>query len=226
MTRDKNKFIFLLAVIAVAFYVVDQFDILGEENIALWQEFINSLGLLGPLSFILLYTVGAMLFLPGAAFTILGGAAFGIFWGSVLGVIGATAGAVAAHWMARHLGKDFVRRILDDKFDKVEKYNDKIKHNGLLAVTILRVTPLIPYNGLNFALAYTDVKNRDYIYGTAMGIIPSIVVYVLLGGAIASLSTSNIIYAGIGMLIYAGITTLIAQKLSKRDDEAAVVEDK
>lgn len=225
MITDKRKFLLLIIIIAIAFYTVEQFDILGEENIALWQEFIASLGLLGPISFILLYTVGAMLFLPGAAFTILGGAAFGALWGSILGVIGATTGAVASRWAAKHLGRDFVRRMLDSRFDKVEKYNQKIKQNGFLTVMILRITPFIPYNGLNFALAYTDVRLRDYTYATAVGIIPSIVVYVLLGGAIASLSTSNIIYAAIAIIAYGAITSLIAQQLSSRNQSTQDEDD-
>ena len=217
MINDKRKFFLLVATIAVAFYVVEQFDILGDENIAIWQGFIASLGPLGPISFIAIYALGAVLFLPGAAFTILGGAAFGPVMGTVWGVLGATAGAVAARWVAKLLGYDFVHRILRSRFEKIEGYNEKIKRNGFLTVLILRITPLIPYNGLNFALAYTDVNLRDYTYATAIGIIPSIVVYVILGGAITSLSTANIIYASAGIGAYGLITWVVAKKLSSRN---------
>lgn len=213
MKKDRLQFGLFLVVIVTAFYVVERYDVFGPENIILWQEWIASLGWIAPIGFVAIYTAGAMFFLPGTIFTLLGGAAFGVFWGSVLGVIGATAGAVAAHWVARLFGKTTVDEIAEKRFKKIIYYNDRIEANGFLTVLLLRITPLIPYNGLNFALAYSPVKMRDYTLATAIGITPGVIAYVYLGEAVASLSTGNIVLAGVGIGVYMLLTWLLAKRL-------------
>ena len=213
MTKDRLQFLLFIIAIIVAFYVVDSYDIFAEENIAIWQDWIASLGWFGPLGFIGVYMIGTMLFLPGTIFTLLGGAAFGVVWGSVLGVIGATIGAVGAYWVARRLGKNTVDAFVEKRFSKVTAYNDRIEENGFLAVLLLRLTPLVPYNGLNFALAYSPVKLKDYSLATAIGITPGVVAYVYLGEAIASLSTTNIVFATVGIAVYMLLTWLLAKRL-------------
>lgn len=210
---QKFKFIALIALIVVAFIVVDQFDILSEDNIFRWQAFIDELGWGGPLIFIGIYTLGAVLFLPGTAFTILGGAAFGLFGGIIYSVIGATTGALAAHFVARLLGEDFVSERLQGRIKNFSMWQERIQKNGLLTVIILRITPLIPYNGLNFALAYTKVRTPDLVLGTALGIIPSIVAYVVFGGAVTSLSATNLGYATVGIVVYMALSYLLAKRM-------------
>lgn len=211
--KDQIKFFAFLLGIVVVFYLVDSYGIFSQENIVSWQNAIDSLGVLGPLGFIMLYVIGATLFLPGTIFTLIGGATFGVFWGSVLSVIGATIGAVTSLLLARKLGKTFIDKLIHDKLERVQRYNKKIEENGFLAVLILRLTPLIPYNGASFALAYSPVKIRDYMWGTAIGIIPGTVAYVYLGEAVASLSTRNIVIAVIGIIVYIALTSLLAKRI-------------
>ncbi len=205
-------FMFILAIIVI-FVVVDRYDIFGQENIVLWQDAIQSLGWFAPIGFIFIYTIGTMLFLPGTIFTLLGGAAFGVFWGSVLAIIGATTGAIGAYWVARLFGKQAVDRFLHTRFERITTYNNRIEANGFLTVFLLRLTPLIPYNGLNLALAYSPVKLKDYTLATALGISPGVVAYVYLGEAIASLSARNIIFAIGGIALYMVLTALLAKRL-------------
>lgn len=218
---DKFKFIiFILAIVAI-FVLVDRYQIFGQENIILWREAIQSLGLFAPVGFILLYTIGTMLFLPGTIFTLLGGAAFGVFWGSVLGIIGGTTGALGAHWIARLFGKQAVDRFVHKRFRRVEAYNKQIEANGFLTVFLLRLTPLIPYNGLNLALAYSPIKLKDYTLATALGITPGVIAYVYLGEAIASLSVSNIIFGFGGIVIYMVLTALLAKRLRQNSQDSS-----
>ncbi|MCY9669549.1 VTT domain-containing protein [Paenibacillus alginolyticus] len=67
--------------------------------------------------------------LHGAAFDfvsrvnsfISGGLAFGPVWGTVYTIFGATMGAVLSFWLARLLGKKFVRIRWKEKWGKLEK---------------------------------------------------------------------------------------------------------
>lgn len=218
MKKEKLQFFIFLIIIIVAFVVVDRYNLFGQENIQLWQQWISSLGILAPIGFILIYTIGSMLFLPGTLFTLLGGAAFGVFWGSLLSIFAATIGAVAAYWIARKLGKTTVDALIAKKFKRLSAYNTQIEQNGFLTVLLLRITPLIPYNGLNFALAYSPVRLRDFTLATLIGNAPSIVAYVYLGEAIASLSTTNIVFAGVGIGVYMLLTWLLAKRLKQPAD--------
>ncbi len=215
MNRERVQFFIFVVIIVTAFVLVDRFDVFGKENIELWQQWINSLGLLAPVGFTVIYTIGSMLFLPGTIFTLLGGAAFGVFWGSVLSIIASTTGAIAAYWIARKLGKTTVDAFVENKFKRITDYNDQVEKNGFLTVLLLRITPLIPYNGLNFALAYSPVRLRDYALATLIGNAPSIVAYVYLGEAIASLSATNITYAVIGIAVYMLLTWRLAKRLNQ-----------
>lgn len=214
MQRSENIkfFIFILVIISI-FIFVDRYGVFNEQNLELWRQAILDLGPLAPVGFILLYIIGTMLFLPGTIFTILGGIAFGVFWGTVFGVIGASIGAVAAHWTARILGKETVDRIVTKRIPKAQSYNDQIEKNGFLTVLILRITPLIPYNGLNFALAYSPVRIADYFWATFFGVIPGVLAYVYLGEAVASLSPENILFAVVGIFGYIALTALLAKKI-------------
>lgn len=211
--KQTLQFISFLVFVVVTFVLVDRYQVFSQENLALWREAILGLGPLAPLGFIALFVLGTVLFLPGTIFTILGGAVFGVFWGTVFGVIGASLGAIGAHWTARILGKPTVDAIVEKRFPKAYSYNDQIEKNGFLTVLILRITPLIPYNGLNFALAYSPVKMSDYFWATFFGIIPSVLTYVYFGDALASLTAENIIFAIIAIVGYMSLTAILAKKI-------------
>lgn len=215
MNRAKLQFFLFIGVIIAVFIAVDRLDIFSEENIELWQEWIRSLGMWAPIGFILLYTIGTVLFLPGTIFTLIGGAAFGFFWGSVLGIIAATIGATGAHYTARRFGKDFVTQSTAKRFPAIARYKTKLEQNGFLTVLVLRLTPLIPYNGLNLALAYSPIKMKDYIAGTFIGVAPGAIAYVYLGEAVATLSPQNIAIGIGGIIAYMILTALLVKRINK-----------
>lgn len=67
----------------------------------------------------------------------------------------------------------------------MEKFDQTISGNGLSAVLFTRLVPLFPFNLINFAWGLTGVSLRDYVIGTAIGIIPGTFVYANLAGAVA-----------------------------------------
>ncbi len=221
MNRAKLQFFIFNGVIIATFVAVDRLDIFSEQNIVLWQEWIRSLGLWAPIGFIVLYTIGTVLFLPGTIFTLIGGAAFGLFWGSVLGVIAATIGATGAHYTARWFGKDFIQQSTTKRFPAISHYKARLQQNGFLTVLVLRLTPLIPYNGLNLALAYSPIKMKDYIAGTFIGVAPGAIAYVYLGEAMATLSAQNIAIGAGGIIAYMILTALLVKRINKNSGQTS-----
>jgi len=147
--------------------------------------------------------IGAVLFFPGTPLTLLAGATLGVFWGSVVSLIGNTIGATAAFFVSRYFLKDYVTTTLYKKYPKIEKYEYRFFNHGLITVILLRLIPLFPFNALNYLLGVTSVTAREYIIGTAIGIIPGTIAFVYFGNAIGMLSPFHIV---ISILAIVGLT--------------------
>ena len=68
-----------------------------------------------------------------------------------------------------------------------------------MTVIFLRLVPLFPFNFLNPVLGVTEVKFKDYFFGTIIGIIPGTFVFVYLGESFKMLSIWNILLAVLGI---------------------------
>ncbi|MEO6865912.1 MAG: VTT domain-containing protein, partial [Gemmatimonadaceae bacterium] len=58
---------------------------------------------------------------------------------------------------------------------------------GIKLVALLRLSPVLPYTVLNYALGVTRISTRDYIVGT-MFILPGTLVYTYYGTVVANLT--------------------------------------
>ncbi len=52
---------------------------------------------------------------------------------------------------------------------------------GWKIVGLARLSPLFPFNLLNYAFGLTDISLRDYFFATWLGMIPGVVMYVYIG---------------------------------------------
>ena len=174
----KPKVIITIAAI-VAVVVLARVFHLGEA-FAWALERIRSLGALAPVLFIIIYIAGAILFVPGAILTIGGGALFGVVWGSIYVSIGATIGATAAFVIGRYLARGWVRGRLagNPRFAAID---DSVGREGWKIVALTRLSPVFPFNLLNYAFGLTGVSLRDYVIATWAGILPGTVLYVYIG---------------------------------------------
>jgi uncharacterized membrane protein YdjX (TVP38/TMEM64 family) len=153
---------------------------------------VESLGPLGAIAFILLYIMATVAFLPGLILTLGGGAVFGLIWGSLYVFIGATLGATAAFLVGRYLARNWVVKKIEwnRKFVAIDRAVGK---EGLKIVLLTRLSPVFPFFLLNYAYGVTGVSLKDYVIGS-LGMIPGTVLYVYLGslaGNLANLGTST-----------------------------------
>ncbi len=150
------------------------------ENLHRFRE---AAGIFAPLIFMAAYAVGTVFAFPGALLTLSGGLLFGTLVGTALVVIGATTGATLAFLLARYAGRGTVERFVSGR--QLEKFDRMVSGSGLSAVLFTRFVPLLPFNLLNFGWGLTGVRLRDYVIGTAIGILPGSFVYANLAGAVA-----------------------------------------
>jgi uncharacterized membrane protein YdjX (TVP38/TMEM64 family) len=135
-----------------------------KDNLGL---FLDSAGFWAPLAFIVIYSVGVCLLIPGTLLTAIGAAIFGAYWGFLYVYIGAMIGASAAFWIGRTLGREFAASLIGDK---LKKYDEAIERNGFATVLYLRLI-YFPFTPMNFGMGLTGVRFWDYFSGTGLGII-------------------------------------------------------
>ncbi len=150
-------------------------------------ERVAALGPWGPAAFVLLYAAATVLMVPGSVLTLGAGAVFGPLKGAAIVWAAATLGATAAFVLGRSLARDRVaKRLAADA--RLAAVDSAIKRDAWRVVFLLRLSPLFPFNALNYALALTDVPLRDYVSASALGMIPGTILYVYLGSAAGSLA--------------------------------------
>lgn len=171
-------------------------------------------GVYGPVIYVLFYILASLFFIPGTPLTLLGGAIFGPVYGTVYTVIGATVGALLAFWFARFFGQGLLHKQTGKIGQELNRYDGRLASHGFVTVVFLRLVPLFPFNGLNFALGLTRVRNKDYFLGTLLGIIPGTFAFVYFGDSLASLSFTKIAIAGAALVVL----TVGGQHIMKRFD--------
>ncbi len=157
----------LLAIFIVRFTPVR--DLLTREVLG---RYLEAFGFWAPILFIVIYTAGICLFVPGSVLTALGAALFGPYRGFVYVWIGAMAGATASFWIGRTLGREFAASLIGDR---LRKYDEAIERKGFATVLYLRLV-YFPFTLMNFGMGLTRVRFWDYFLGTALGIAAGIFV--------------------------------------------------
>jgi uncharacterized membrane protein YdjX (TVP38/TMEM64 family) len=150
---------------------------------------VKTLGYLAPIAFIGIYNLATVLLIPGSILTIGGGAIFGVLWGSIYVLIAATLGATIAFLIGRYLSRKWVIRQLE-KYPKFKTIESAVSKEGLKIVFLTRLSPLFPFNLLNYAFGITGVSIGDYILGS-IGMIPGTVLYVYIGSLIGDITLIN-----------------------------------
>lgn len=188
---------------------------------AAWVE---SLGVWGPVVFILGYAVAAVAFVPGSLLTLAAGAVFGLVKGTVYTLIGATLGASAAFLVARYGARKAIERRIagNAKFAAVDR---AVGREGFKIVALLRLSPLFPFNLLNYALGLTKVSFLSYL-AASIAMLPGTLLYVYYGKAAGSLAAlaggaktekgpESWILLGVGLLATIAVTTYVTRLAGK-----------
>lgn len=225
--RSKSQLKLLLINIAVAITIVaaKQFNL--QELLRSLLIWVESLGSLGAIAFIAIYNVATILFIPGALLTMSAGMLFGVIWGSIYVIIAATLGATSAFLIGRYFCRKIICRMIQSnpKFQAIDK---AVAKEGFKIVLLTRLSPILPFNLLNYAFGVTQVSLKDYILGS-LSIIPGTVMYVYLGsliGDLAMLGKSNQstsleteiiqwLIRGVGLLATIAMTVYLARLTKK-----------
>ena len=153
---------------------------------------------LGAFAYLVVYAFCTVFFIPGTVLTIGAGIAFtaatgGVGWGVLVGslsvFLGAGCGAVLSFLVGRYLLSDFAAQ-LRKKGAIIEAIDMAIQNEGLKTMVMLRLSPFVPFNALNYVMSGTSISLKDYTIGL-LGMVPATVVYVYLGASAHQAATGD-----------------------------------
>lgn len=156
-------------------------------------EWIRGLGTMGPVIFVVTYILASVFFLPGSVLTLGAGAIFGVVKGSIIVSIAATLGAASAFLVGRYLARGWVEKKIEGN-EKFKAVDETVAREGWKIVGLTRLSPIFPFNLLNYAYGITKVSLRDYFLASWIGMLPGTIMYVYIGslaGDLATLGTGN-----------------------------------
>ena len=176
-----------LAIGAVALAAIIGLARVGGQYVPAFTQWVEGLGAWGPIAFIVGYAAAVTAFVPGAVLTLAGGAIFGVIEGSLYVFIAATLGSTLAFLVARYVARDSIeaRVVSNPRFAAIDK---AVAAEGLKIVFLLRLSPVFPFNLLNYALGLTRVSLRDYAL-SSFGMLPGTVAYVYAGKVIGDVAS-------------------------------------
>ncbi|MEP6507964.1 MAG: TVP38/TMEM64 family protein [Gemmatimonadales bacterium] len=175
-----------------------------------FAEWVRARGAWGPVAFVAMYIVVDLLVIPGAILTLIAGALFGFVHGVIYAFVGALLGSVASFLVARYAVKPIVERRLRDN-ERFKFIDRAAKSGGVRLVALLRLSPVMPYNVLNYALGITGLTTTEYTIGT-LAILPGTAMYVYYGtvaGTLTGLSNSVPHGTGYYTLMAVGVVATI-----------------
>jgi len=217
----------LIGIAALALLVFAGRSLAGAVlDFATWVE---GLGALGPAVFIAGYAAATVAFVPGSILTLTAGAIFGLAAGTLWVFIAALLGSTAAFLVARHGARGFVEARVqgDARFAAIDR---AIAADGRRIVLLLRLSPVFPFNLLNYALGMTRIGLRDYVLA-GVGMLPGTLLYVYYGavaGEVAAVAsgagverdTGYYAVLGLGLLATLAVTTLVTRTARRALREA------
>ncbi len=212
----------LLAVVVVAAIVAGRTVLAGDMSVETIRAQVAGAGVFGWLVFLVVYVAAVVLLVPATPISLLGAALFGFAIGFPLIWAGAVVGTVITFSLARFLGRPFVERMFGERADFAGDWTNR---NGLGLVFFVRLVPLFPFNVVNYALGITRVRFRDYVIGTALGILPGTAMFALIGASavevkgVADVLQWSILLPLLGLLVLSVGGFLVAKRTRARERE-------
>jgi len=175
-----------LFVVVVGFVTVGGFTI-GWDFISVssFEEAVRSWGMWGVVASIGLMIIHSFIPFPAEFLAIANGMVFGPVWGVMITWSGAMLGAFLAFYLARFLGRPFVKAMVVKK--NWRTLDNWTEANSIFLLLISRLIPVIAFNLINYAAGLTRVSFWTFSWTTGVGILPMTVLMVVLGDRIHSL---------------------------------------
>jgi len=168
-----------------------------KDSLQVALQWMQSLGWIGLLALGVGYAVACVALVPGSVLTLGAGFLAAAIWpdnailalviGTAVVSIASTTGASLSFLLGRTLARDWIAEKIrnNTKFFAIDQ---AVGESGLKIVLLFRLSPIFPFNLLNYGLGLTKVAFRHYLLASWVGMLPGTVMYVYFGSAAQSLT--------------------------------------
>lgn len=180
-----RKAVLLIAVIAVV--IAGTMLLPVKDWLIRALEWTDGLGFWGPIFVVGFYVIACVFLLPGSVLTLGAGFLFKVPLGVVTVSIASTLGACAAFWVGRTVARNWIagKVASNEKFAAIDQ---AVAQKGFKIVLLIRLSPIFPFNVLNYAFGLTNISFWKYALGSWIGMIPGTLMYVYFGAGLRSLA--------------------------------------
>ncbi|KAK9804402.1 hypothetical protein WJX72_011081 [[Myrmecia] bisecta] len=219
--------------IALAFMIILLVAVISQlldgDRLAALIEWIDEKPLEGSMFFMGIDIVAVSVMFPGAILNLAAGAVFGVVKGSCIVWVGTSIGQTIAFTIGRYLLRDAVMDFMTRKYPKWVVIDQALSKEGWKLIPLLRLSPIVPWNVLNYALSITGVNLVPYIVSSAVSIIPWTISFVYFGSLAHTMadiidgkagpdSGTTLVFVAISGVLIAVVvcyTTIIARRAIK-----------
>ncbi len=127
---------------------------------------------LGPLAVVAGYVLLVLMAVPVLALIVVGATVFGPWPGMAYSLVGMVTGATVAFAFGRFTGAQGMDRLTQGRLSLLSRH---LHQRGLLTVALVRFMPVAPFMVVNLTAGALRVKPRDFVLGSALGLLPGTV---------------------------------------------------
>ena len=168
-------------------------------------------GAWGPVVYVALHVLVTLVPVPKNLLAGIAGALFGLTEGVALAWSAAMLSSLVTFHLARHLGREAVDELSGHRLEVVRR---ALREQGVLSVVIARLTPVVPFTVINYGAGVSPVSRRDFVVGTAVGVVPGTVAYVAVGASTGQDVPTLALAVGAAALLLAA-TALMTRRLRR-----------
>ncbi|WP_169977283.1 TVP38/TMEM64 family protein [Tautonia rosea] len=167
---------------------------------------IDRAGWWGYLVYVAVYVSAVVMMAPGTVLTLAGGYLFGPMLGAGLALLSAVMGASVAFLIARRIARQAIRHRIetDHRFRSLDQ---AVAKRGAWVVFLLRLSPAVPFNLLNYALGLTGVRFTTYVLSSLVGMVPGTVVISFIGASASNERPAELGGRGWALLLLSALLT-------------------
>ena len=140
---------------------------------------IGNMGPWAPVLFVVTYVAASVVLAPVFVLTVAAGALFGVWRAILLVLISKMIGSSVVFVLASPLSRSRLMNWVD-RDARVAAVRRAVADDGLWVMFLLRLSPVVPFVLLNYGLALSGVRYRNFVVAMA-GTLPTIVMYVYYG---------------------------------------------
>ncbi|KAJ9145848.1 hypothetical protein P3X46_028180 [Hevea brasiliensis] len=167
---------------AVGYIYKDQLNSFLDQ----FSGFIEDYGPAGYALFVAVYAGLEILALPAILLTMSAGLLFGSIIGTIIVSISGTLAASLAFLIARYFARERILKLVEGN-KKFLAINKAIGENGFKVVTLLHLSPLLPFSLVNYLYGLTSVEFVPYLLGSWLGMLPGTWAYVSAGSFVRAI---------------------------------------